>query len=53
MQNELEFDNGWKRKNKEPLNQAGRQKMMKNELKPYFSIHDIIVPKSELDKLWK
>ena len=29
------------------------QQVMKGELKPYFSIHDIIVPKSEIDKLWK
>ena len=39
--------------NKDPLNQAGRQKMMQGELKPYFSIHDIIIPKSKLDEIWK
>ena len=39
--------------NKTMFNQAGRNVMLKGDLKPYFSIHDIIVPKKDLDELWK
>lgn len=35
-----------------PLNQAGRSQMIKGHLIPYFSIHDIIVPKDVLDDIW-
>lgn len=38
--------------NKTPMNKAGRNEMLKGNLKPYFSIHDIIIPKNELDKIW-
>lgn len=38
--------------NRTPMNQAGRNEMLKGNLKPYFSIHDIIIPKNELDKIW-
>lgn len=41
------------KKNTSPLNQAGRDSMIKGELKPYFSIHDIMIPKKDLDELWK
>ena len=36
-----------------PLNQAGRNQMLSGTLQPSFSIHDIIVPKNVLDKLWE
>ena len=36
-----------------PLIKAGANKMDKGELKPYFTIHDIIIPKSKLDEIWK
>jgi len=26
--------------------------MLEGKLKPYFSIHDIIIPKEDLDKIW-
>ena len=35
------------------LNQAGRIEMEKGNLKPYFSIHDIIISKDSLDKILK
>lgn len=35
------------------LNKAGRREMEKGNLKPYFSIHDIIIPKDKLDEIWK
>ncbi len=38
--------------NTTPMNKAGRNEMLKGNLKPYFSIHDIIIPKNELDKIW-
>lgn len=38
--------------NTTPMNKAGRNEMLKGSLKPYFSIHDIIIPKNELDKIW-
>ena len=41
------------KENTSPLNQAGRDSMIKGELKPYFSIHDIMIPKKDLDELWK
>ena len=34
------------------LNQAGRNQMMKGNLKPSFSIHDIIVPNYVIDEIW-
>jgi len=40
------------KQNKSVFNQAGRRKMIDGTLTPFFTIHDIIVPKSELDKLW-
>ena len=39
--------------NHTPLNQAGRNQMMAGNLKPYFTIHDIIIPKKVLEKLWE
>ena len=39
--------------NPAPLNQAGRSQMIKGNLKPYFSIHDIIVPNYVIRDLWK
>ena len=26
--------------------------MEKGNLKPYFTIHDVLIPKDELDKIW-
>ncbi len=34
------------------LVKAGRYHMKKGNLKPFFTIHDIIVPKSVLDSIW-
>ena len=39
--------------NPTPANQAGRNQMLKGELKPYFTIHDIIIPKKDINELWK
>lgn len=39
--------------NKTLLNQAGKSAMEKGYLKPYFSIHDIIIPKNEIDEILK
>ena len=39
--------------NPTPANQAGRNQMLKGNLKPFFTIHDIIVPKKDIDELWK
>ena len=36
-----------------PLIKAGANKMDKGELKPFFTIHDIIVPKKDINELWK
>ena len=36
-----------------PLIKAGANKMDKGELKPFFTIHDIIIPKNKLDEIWK
>ncbi len=36
---------------KDFLNKAGREEMLKGNLKPYFTIHDIIITKDELDKI--
>ncbi len=36
-----------------PLVMAGKNKMLEGELKPFFTIHDIIIPKEKLDELWK
>ena len=32
--------------------EAGRRQMLKENLKGYFTIHDIIITKDELDKIW-
>ncbi len=40
------------KENKTPLNQAGRNQMMKGNLKPSFSIHDIIIPSYVIDEIW-
>ena len=32
---------------------AGKNKMLEGELKPFFTIHDIIIPKEKLKELWK
>ena len=34
------------------LNKAGRSQMDKGNLKPFFTIHDVLIPKEELDKIW-
>jgi hypothetical protein len=36
-----------------PLVMAGKNKMLDGELKPFFTIHDIIIPKEKLKELWK
>ena len=36
-----------------PLIIAGKNKMLDRELKPFFTIHDIIIPKEKLDELWE
>ena len=36
-----------------PLVMAGKNKMLEGELKPFFTIHDIIIPKETLKELWK
>ena len=36
-----------------PLIKAGVNQMEKGNLKPFFTIHDIIVPKNILDEIWK
>ena len=36
-----------------PLIKAGVSQMEKGNLKPFFTIHDIIVPKNILDEIWK
>ena len=36
-----------------PLIKAGAKQMEKGNLKPYFTIHDIIIPKERLDEIWK
>ena len=41
------------KENKTPLNQAGREAMLRRELKPFFTIHDILIPKDVISKLWK
>ena len=35
------------------LIKAGADQMEKGNLKPFFSIYDIIIPKSKLDEIWK
>lgn len=40
------------KKNLTILNQAGREQMLKGNLKPFFTIHDIIISKNDLEKLW-
>lgn len=39
--------------NEEPLVEAGRRQMMKRKLKPFFTIHEIILSKQEFEKLLK
>ncbi len=39
-------------KNK-PLVMAGKNKMLEGELKPFFTIHDIIISREKLKDLWK
>ena len=34
------------------LVEAGRRQMLKGNLKGNFSIHDIVLTKDELDKIW-
>ena len=38
--------------NEGPLVEAGRRQMLKGNLKGNFSIHDIVLTKDELDKIW-
>ena len=37
---------------KDFLNKAGREEMEKGNSKPYFTIHDVLIPKDELDKIF-
>ena len=46
------YDFNPEEKNK-PLVMAGKNKMLEGELKPFFTIHDIIIPREILDELWK
>ena len=39
--------------NPTPANQAGRNQMLKGNLKPFFTIHDIIISKKDINELWK
>ena len=41
------------KENKTLLNQAGRNQMLEGNLIPYFTIHDIIIPKDKVNELWK
>lgn len=41
------------KKNMTTLNQAGYNQMIKGNLKPYFTIHDIIIPRNVIDTLWQ
>ena len=41
------------KRNPSPINQAGRNRMLAGSLKSFFTIHDIIIPKSDIDKLWE
>lgn len=34
------------------LNKAGRSQMLKGNLKPYFSVYEIKIPKEKLDEIW-
>ena len=38
--------------NKSAANQAGYSQMHKGNLIPYFTIHEVLIPKNELDKIW-
>ena len=38
---------------KDFLNKAGKHEMEAGNLKPYFSIHDIIIPKDEINEILK
>ena len=40
-------------KDDNPFVIAGKKKMLDGELKPFFTIHDIIIPKETLKELWK
>ena len=40
------------KENKTTANQAGYEQMHKGNLVPYFTIHDVLIPKDELDKIW-
>ena len=46
------YDFNPEEKNK-PLVMAGKNKMLEGELKPFFTIHDIIIPRKKLKELWK
>lgn len=39
--------------NKTALNQVGYKQMIKGNIEPYFTIHDIIIPKNDIDTLWQ
>lgn len=41
------------KRNPSPINQAGRNRMLAGSLKPFFTIHDIIIPKKDINELWK
>ena len=35
------------------LIQAGREQMMKGNLKPFYTVFEIVVPKEKMEKIWK
>ena len=39
--------------NKTAINQAGRQQMIKGNLKPYFTVHEITIPKDKAEEMFK
>ena len=46
--------NRWLHKNADDfLNKAGKHEMEAGNLKPYFSIHDIIIPKDKIEEILK
>ena len=45
--------NDYNKNNIDPFNKAGYNQMKKGNLKPFFSVFDVKVPKEELDLLWE
>ena len=38
---------------KRAIVQAGRQQMIKGNLKPYFTIHEVIIPRDKIQEVFK